>query len=94
MSEEPGDRVNGTPAASVITPADDLLHGADEIGAFVNEKPRRIYYLAERGELPVFRIGQHLYARKSTILRWFEALEAAALRSALHGAGTPKDGPS
>ena len=87
MSEEPGDRVNGAPAASVIAPADDLLHGAHEIAAFLGEKPRRIHYLAERGELPAFRVGRLLYARKSTILRWLEALEAAALRGASHASG-------
>ena len=60
--------------------AGDLLVGAAAIAQFMfgneNER-RRIYSLAERGQLPVFRLGSILCARKSTILSELATREAA-----------------
>lgn len=60
----------------------DLLRGADEIAAFVfgdRGQRRKIYHLAEKQRLPLFRLGAVLCARKSTLTRWIEEQEAAAL---------------
>ena len=55
--------------------ADDLLEGADEIGAFMGWNRRRVFYAAERGLIPIFRFGNRLSARKSTLRRRVEDLE-------------------
>jgi hypothetical protein len=62
----------------------DLLSGADAIGAFMGMKPRRIYHLAETRRLPVFRIGSTLCARRSTLIRWIEDMERAAITGTDH----------
>jgi excisionase family DNA binding protein len=57
----------------------DLLSGAEAIASYIGVKPRRIYHLAETRRLPVFRIGSTLCARRSTLLRWIEDMERAAI---------------
>ena len=57
--------------------ADDLIEGADAIGAYIGWKPRRVYYAAERKLIPIFRLGDRLCARKSTLKRHVEELEKA-----------------
>lgn len=62
------------------TIADDLLVGAEAIAleAFGSEKhKRRVYHLAERGELPVFYLGSLIAARKSTLRQHIAEREAA-----------------
>ena len=62
--------------------AEDLLTGAAAIARFVfgdEGERRRVYWLADTGQLPVFRIGSTLCARKSRILRAVELHERAAL---------------
>lgn len=59
----------------------DLLEGATEIAKFLYGKTgpkerRRVYWLVETGALPVFHIGQIICARRSTLLREFDQLEA------------------
>ena len=52
--------------------ADDLLVGAEQISKFMfgtASKRRQIYWLADNGEIPVFRLGSMMCARKSTLLR-------------------------
>jgi len=64
--------------------ADDLLEGAAEIALFVfgSDSPksrRRVYHLAaiDRSDrLPVFRMGNQIFARKSTLLRSIAEREA------------------
>lgn len=53
----------------------DLLSGAEDIAAFMGIKPRRVYHLAENNQLPVFRLGATICARRSTIIRWIEEME-------------------
>jgi hypothetical protein len=56
----------------------DLLRGAAEIAAFLlgsRDQRRTIYYLATYSNLPVFKIGSTLCARKSVILKWVEQQE-------------------
>jgi hypothetical protein len=64
--------------------ADDLLTGAAAIARFVfgdEGERRRVYWLADTGQLPVFRIGSTLCAHKSRILRAVELHERAAVTS-------------
>ncbi len=65
----------------------DLLTGAEAIAAFMRVKPRRVYHLAETQRLPVFRLGTTLCARRSTLLRWIEEMERAAITNV----GQPMD---
>ena len=55
--------------------ADDLLEGVAAIAAFTGMKPRRVFYLAEAGKLPLFKIGNKWCARKSTLVTYIAALE-------------------
>jgi hypothetical protein len=65
-----------------------LLQGATEITQFVFGPPankreadcnrQRAYRAIERSDIPAFRIGGMIHARKSTILRHIEALERKA----------------
>jgi hypothetical protein len=62
--------------------ADDLLRGAAEIAQFVFGDPaerRRVYHLAtevkQENRIPVFRLGNLLCARRSTLLRWIAEQE-------------------
>lgn len=56
--------------------ANDMLEGAEQIGAFIGLKPRQVYHLQDK--LPVFQIGAKLFARKSTIVRWIAEQERGA----------------
>ncbi len=58
--------------------SDDLLCGADAIAEFMfgdRRKRRQVYHLAQTGQLPVFKLGATLCARRSTIVEWIEAQE-------------------
>jgi hypothetical protein len=65
----------------------DLLTGAEAIAGFMRVKPRRVYHLAETQRLPVFRLGSTLCARRSTLRRWIEDMERAAIANV----GQPMD---
>jgi len=68
--------------------AQDLLEGADAIAEFMYgdlRKRRRVYYLAERGLIPTFKLGETLCARRSTLVSWIQAQEAAEPRNAQAG---------
>ena len=59
----------------------DLLCGADAIAEFLFGDPRqrrKVYYLTSEGraQLPHFRLGTIICARKSTLVRWIEMHEA------------------
>ena len=57
--------------------AGDLLDGVTAIAAFTGWPERRIYYLAEKGLLPLFKIGERKWcARKSTLRRHIDNLES------------------
>jgi hypothetical protein len=47
--------------------ADDLLTGIRAIARYTGESERRTEYLAERGLIPVFRVGRRVHARKSQL---------------------------
>lgn len=56
----------------------DLLDGANAIGQFLGLTNRQVYHAVESGKLPVVRLGTKIMARRSTLLKWFEAQEARA----------------
>jgi hypothetical protein len=60
-------------------PAADMLHGASAIAEFLfgdRKYRKRVFYLCERGRLPVYRLGTGgLWARKSTLIAYIEAQE-------------------
>ena len=53
--------------------AGDILHGADEIAAFLYgdaKHRRRVYNLIDGDYLPVFRLGAGICARRSVLMAW------------------------
>jgi hypothetical protein len=64
--------------------SDDLLTGAREIADYCGLSVRRIRHLADRHQLPVFRRGQLLHARKHKLDEYFAGdelkLEAGNVR--------------
>lgn len=57
---------------------DELLVGAKAIADFTGFGARTVYHLAATRTLPTFKIGDLVCARKSKILAFIEAQEAAA----------------
>ncbi len=58
--------------------ANDLLRGADEIALYLfgdRRLRRKVYHLAQTSNLPVFRLGSMICARKSVLLKWIEEQE-------------------
>lgn len=58
--------------------AKDLLRGADEIAKYLYNDVtfrRRVYHLVASSNLPVFKLGSMICARKSVLLKWVEAQE-------------------
>lgn len=62
--------------------AGDMLRGAEAIAAFLGLPRRAVYHAASKGNLPVFRLGETLLGRKSTLLAWIAEQEAAGRRAA------------
>jgi hypothetical protein len=62
----------------VIEFSEDLLCGADEISKFLfgdARYRRRVYYLAARSKLPIFRLRSQLCARKSSLIKYVKEQE-------------------
>lgn len=58
--------------------AQDLLRGAEEIAQFLfNDRNarRKVYHLVSSSNLPVFKLGSMICARKSKLLKWIEDQE-------------------
>lgn len=69
----------GTLAQNRETLADDLLLGAEAIADFLfgdSGKRRQVYHLAQTNQLPIFKLGASLCARRSTLVTWIQAQEA------------------
>jgi hypothetical protein len=69
--------LNSTKVPSPL--AGDILHGADAIAEFLygdRKSRRKVYHLVESANLPVFRLGINICARKSVLLDWIEKQEA------------------
>lgn len=60
---------------------EDVLDGAKAIGSFIGLTDRQVFHAVERGHLPVVRLGTKIMARRSTLLKWFEAQEQAAFKA-------------
>ncbi len=71
--------IAGNPAIDAAgSLAPDLLRGAEEIAEFLygaRTRRRSVYHLAETSQLPVFRLGSQLCARRAVILAWIAAQE-------------------
>jgi len=53
--------------------AKDILRGTEEIALFLfgrRELRRKVYHLAATSNLPVFKLGSLICARKSVLLKW------------------------
>lgn len=60
--------------------AEDLLRGASEIAVFMYGSARerkKVYHLAETTDIPAFRMGGSICARRSSLMSWIEKLEGA-----------------
>lgn len=71
-------------------PVIDILRGADRIAEelFGHAKYRRkVYHLAATGNLPVFRLGSTLCARRSTLIAYIEEQERQSV-AANRGSGS------
>lgn len=58
--------------------AQDLLRGAEEVAEFLygsRSLRRKVYHLASTSNVPVFKLGSMICARKSVLLAWVEAQE-------------------
>jgi hypothetical protein len=60
----------------------DVLYGAAAIAGFMGVPRRVVYHLASKSALPVFRMGEIVCARRSTLLAWVEGQEAASRKEA------------
>ncbi len=59
---------------------DDKLKGAKAIAEFLGEDERRVFYMLEKNQIPGVKYGGLWNARKSTLVKHIEKLEAAAER--------------
>lgn len=69
--------------ASLNLHADDILEGAVAIAEYLfgsRELRRKVYYLAETSQLPVFRLGSVLCARKSVLAVFIKGQEKQPIR--------------
>ncbi|EBU7498353.1 hypothetical protein DK058_26135, partial [Salmonella enterica subsp. enterica serovar Typhi] len=57
--------------------AEDILRGADAIATYMGLPRRAVYHAVAKGQLPAFRIGETVCARKSTLRGWIAKQEAA-----------------
>jgi hypothetical protein len=58
--------------------SDDLLEGAVQIGLFLGMSPRRVFYCAEHGLLPIFKTGKRLTGLKSALRAHYAHLSSHA----------------
>jgi predicted transcriptional regulator len=64
------------------TLAGDLIVGARPIAAELGLTERQVFYMAETGQLPVFKIGRKLAAKRSTLRQHIAELERSACEKA------------
>ena len=63
-------------------PKSDLLYGLEAIGEHLSLGSRQVQYLHDKGELPTFKMGRSVCARRSTLARHFAEQEAGYRRTA------------
>jgi len=56
----------------------DLLYGLVAIGKAIGLGARQVQHLHDKGDLPTFKMGRTVCARRSTLAAHFAAQEAAA----------------
>lgn len=59
--------------------ARDMLRGANDIAAFLfgaGSQRRKVYHLAATSNLPVFKLGSMICARRSVLLKWVQDQES------------------
>jgi len=59
----------------------DLLYGLAAIAKHVGLTARQVEHLVAKGELPTFKLGATICARRSTLAKHFAAQEASARTS-------------
>lgn len=64
----------------------DLLTGFKAIGEYLGWSYRQAQYRSSIGDLPTFKLGHHVCARRSTLREWAEKVEAKAIRPTQHHA--------
>lgn len=57
----------------------ELLMGAHAIASFLGLTDRQLYRLVYAGEIPTFKLGGSVAARRSTLTKWLDEMEASAL---------------
>ncbi len=53
--------------------ADDVLDGVKEIAAYIGKSERATFHLIHGNQLPVFRLGKKIHARKTELDAAFSA---------------------
>ena len=66
----------------------DLMYGVPAIASYLKMTAKQVYHLHDQGNLPTFKIGGKVCARRSTLAKHFAAQERAAMEAkAAGGAG-------
>ena len=55
----------------------DLLYGVKAIAKFLGMRKDQCQHRCDEKRIPTFRIGRNIVARKTTLARWVEDMEAA-----------------
>jgi hypothetical protein len=58
--------------------AADILRGADDVAQFLfgsRDQRRKVYHLSATSNLPVFKLGSMICARKSVLVKWIAEQE-------------------
>lgn len=63
---------------ATTTDVSDLLYGVKAIAAHLQMTHKQVYHLHDKGDLPTFKVGATVCARRSTLAKHFAAQEAAA----------------
>ncbi|HEX3919183.1 MAG TPA: hypothetical protein VHW60_17740 [Caulobacteraceae bacterium] len=69
--------------------ADDIIEGAEAIGAEIGVRPRRAFLLMEKGAIPAFKLLGKWHVRRSTLRAYIEKLERDAIAEGAGGSGSP-----
>ena len=69
------------PIEQPLPKAEQPIRGAEAIAEYIfgnRESRRKVYYLAEKTRIPIFRLGATLCMRPSAYRSWLESQEARA----------------
>jgi hypothetical protein len=61
--------------------ADDLLRGIPAIAAYLGDSEQKVYYAAERGLLPLGKLGANWIGSKKALTAYFEKLTSPIMPS-------------